>query len=244
MATTTPSRDAASARRPRPPVSEPAAASATGAATPAPAPADAGAAQAAAAEGQEALAMDSAFDAWSTRALRDHLAWEIAASAAMLRNAKAWREAQMQAAERAESTQLKAGERLLDARSLDDFAAIQFDLMRAHTEDTLQFGTRMAELVSLGLNQAIEQAAAGWLRNSEAAMSGWSDWMRLQSQLPQHADVAEAEVEHMTNPLGAMAWAQPAQEAMRQATSACLSAYNSWLESAGRWQGGPSAPAA
>jgi hypothetical protein len=231
MATTTPSREGANARRARNPADEPAAPQPE--ATPPPAPATA----------PDSPTMDAAFDAWSTRALRDHLAWEIAASAALLRNAKAWREAQMQAAERAESTQMKAGEQLLGAHSLNDFATIQFDLLRTHAEEALQYGTRLAELMAIGLNQALEQAAAGWLHSSEAAMNGWSDWMRLQSQLPQHADVAEAEVEHLTNPLGAMAWAQPVQEAMRQATTACMSAYNGWLESAERWQGGLSTPA-
>ena len=78
-------------------------------------------------------AIDTTLDAWSMQATRDQLAWEIGTCSALLRGARALREAQMQAAERAEATHLQAAEQLLTARGIADVAGVQMDLLRCST---------------------------------------------------------------------------------------------------------------
>jgi hypothetical protein len=80
-------------------------------------------------------AIDSTLDAWAAQFAREQLAWQIGISRAILRGAKAMREAQVQAAERAETACLKAGEQLLAARGVSEVGSLQLDLLRDGGEE-------------------------------------------------------------------------------------------------------------
>lgn len=185
--------------------------------------------------------LDSTLDAWGAEATREHLAWEIAACSALLRGARALREAQMQAAENAETAHLKAAEQLLSARGVDDFASIQIELLRSDAEGAMQYWTRLSEIVSRHLADSWQEAGAGWVRASETLMKGMGQWTRLQSSLPQTADIVEAEVEHVANPFAASPLVWPAQEAARQAMGLASQGWNEWLSWGSRLTNGNAA---
>lgn len=174
-------------------------------------------------------AIDTALDAWSARATRENLAFEITACRALLRSAKAWREAQLQSAERTEANYLRAADRLLAARGLEDFAEIQADLLRQDGEQVAQYWNELADLTARNSLAAIQELSEAWLRASSAMWQGMSQWSQLQSKLGGDADLVEAEVEHVTNAWSANPWVWPAQEAARQSMTVASSAWNEWL---------------
>lgn len=179
-------------------------------------------------------AIDSALDAWGAQAARDQLAWQINTCRALLRGAKAVREAQMQAAERAEAACLEAADQVLSARGIGDLGSLQLDLARRSAEAAMQHCTHLGEVVGRSWTEAIEEAAAGWTRMSTASWQGLLQWSRWQASLPASAEVVEAEVEHLTNPIAASPAVWPAQEAARQAMSLAASTWNDWLSWGGR----------
>jgi len=191
--------------------------------------------QEAPAESAEAAppAIDSTLDAWSSQAARESLSWQIDTCRALLRGAKAVREAQVQAAERAEASYLKAAEQLLSARSVADIGSLQLELLRANAEESLQHLTHLGELATRGWAETLQQAAEGWTRLGAAAWEGALQWSRWQASLPASADLVEAEMEHVTNPIAASPMVWPAQEATRQAMSLAAQTWNDWLGSLG-----------
>ncbi len=183
-----------------------------------------------AAEETEKPTIDTTLDAWSAQATRDQLAWEISACTAWLRGAKALREAQMQSAEQTEAAYLKAAEQLMSARGIDEFANIQFELLRQDAEQAMQYWQRMSEVLTRSLAEVYQEATAGWTRASESAMNGFNQWGKFQASLPQTADMVEAEVEHVANPLAASPMMWPMQEASRQAFDVASRTWNEWLQ--------------
>jgi hypothetical protein len=181
-------------------------------------------------------------DAWPIQASRDHLAWEIATCSAVLRGARGLREAQMQAAERAEQSHLEAAERLLGATGLDEMADIQLQLLRADAEQALQYWTRMGELATRGSLEACQEAMAGWARWSATACGGLSQWGRWPTTVRASAEQAEAQVEHVANPLAATPLVWPAQEATRQALDLANATWNDWMSWTGRLADGSARP--
>jgi hypothetical protein len=175
--------------------------------------------------------IDSTLDAWAAQFAREQLAWQIGISRALLRGAKAMREAQMQAAERAEAAYLKAGEQLLQARGVADIGALQLEMARAAGERVLLHATRLGEVSGRGLAETLEEAASGWTRLSAAAWDGLLQWSRWQAWAAPQGELVEAEVEHVTNPIAASPMVWPAQEATRQAMSVAASTWNDWLNS-------------
>ncbi|MED5619973.1 phasin family protein [Ideonella sp. BN130291] len=203
-------------------------------------PADAQAATAG--EPQATGTDDTGNDAWPAQAARDHLAWEIASCSAVLRGARALREAQMQAAERAEQAHLQAAERLLTAGGLDEIADIQLQLLRTDAEQALQYWQRLSELATRGALDTLQEAMAGWAQASASAWSGMSQWTRLPGALQATAEKAEAEVEHAANPLAASPLVWPAQEATRQAMDLANATWNDWMSWTGRLADGSARP--
>jgi hypothetical protein len=186
--------------------------------------------------------IDSTLDAWGAEATREHLAWEIAACSAVLRGTRALRQAQMQAAEQAEAAHLEAAEKLLTARSIDDFARIQFELLRVDTEGTLQYWTRMGELMAQSAADTMQELTAGWMRAGESMWQGLGRWSQFQAAVPQTADLVEAEVEHVANPFNASPMVWPAQEAARQAATLASQGWNEWLSWGSRLANGNTSP--
>jgi hypothetical protein len=178
-------------------------------------------------------AIDSTLDAWVAQFAREQLAWQIGVSRAMLRGAKAMREAQMETAERAETACLKAGEQLLAARGVGEVSALQLDLLRAGGEEVLQHWTHLNEVAGRSLSEALQEAATGWSRLGAAAWDGLLQWSRWQAWVSPQSDLVEAEVEHMTNPIAASPMVWPAQEATRQAMSLAAQTWNDWLGNLG-----------
>jgi hypothetical protein len=174
--------------------------------------------------------IDSTLEDWSTQATREQLGWEIAACRTWLRGARAVREAQLQAGERAEAAHLKAAERLLQARSLNEIAEIQLELMRADVDETLTHFMQLADLGTRSALEAFGEATEGWARASRSAWQGLNAWSHLQSLVASNGEIAEAEVEHFTNPLSASPLVWPAQEAARQAADFASSAWHDWVE--------------
>lgn len=194
------------------------------------------------AQGATAGDADAGDEAWPIQASRDHLAWEIATFSAVLRGAKALREAQMQAAEAAEQAHLQAAERLLTAAGLDDLADIQLQLMRAQAEQAMQHWGHLAELAARGSLDAMQEAIAGWARASVSTWSGMSQWARWPAALQATAEQAEAEVEHVANPMAASPLVWPAQEATRQAIDLANATWNDWMSWTGRLADGAARP--
>ena len=164
-----------------------------------------------------APAIDSALDAWSSGTAREQLAWEIGACRALVRGARALRQAQMEAADRAESIQLRAADQLLSARGVTDFASIQFELLNAHAQETMNYWSSLVEVGIRNATETMQEGAAGWVRLSTATWDGLAQWSRWQASIPQTADLVEAEVEHVAHPFIASPMVWPAQEAARQA---------------------------
>lgn len=173
-------------------------------------------------------AMDT-LDAWTARATREGVAFEIAACRAVLRATKAWREAQWQSAERTESNYLRAADRLLEARGLEDFASIQADLLRNDGEQLAQYWSELTDLATRNSLSTVQELTDAWLRANTALWEGFTQWSQLQSKLGGDADLVEAEVEHVTNAWSANPWVWPAQEAARQSMTVAGSAWNEWL---------------
>lgn len=174
--------------------------------------------------------LEAALEDWTVRTGREQLAWEIAAWRALFRNARAVRETQLQAAERAETTHMQAAEQLLQARDAGQVAEVQFELMRTTFEDALQYWTRVGEAASQGLLQAMQESADGWARVSANAWNGWLEWSRSQTLAASRGDIAEAEVEHLSNPLAASPWFMPMQEATRQMMDAARAGWRDWQD--------------
>jgi len=190
----------------------------------------------------ETPSLDATLDAWSTQTSREQLALEIATCSTLLHGARAVREAQMQAAEQAEKVYLQAAERLLTARSLQDLAGIQFELLKTDAESAVQYWSRLGELAARNAMDTFQEAAAGWVRLGSTAMAGFTEWTRLQSSLPQGVEIVEAEVEHLTNPLAASPMVWPAQEATRQAMTLASSSWNDWMSWTSRLANGATRP--
>jgi hypothetical protein len=184
-------------------------------------------------------AIDSALDAWSASTAREQLAWQINLCRAMLRSAKAVRQVQVEAAEHAEQAQMRAADQLLSARGVSEFAELQFALWRTNAEEATQYWSRLGETAVRSAAEALQESAAGWMRVSEAAWEGLSQWSRWQASVPQTAEVVEAEVEHVANPLNASPWVWPAQEAARQAFDVAAGAWRDWLSAANGNAGQP-----
>jgi hypothetical protein len=183
------------------------------------------------AEADEAAppAIDSALDAWSASATREQLAWQIGLCRTLLRGAKAVRQAQAEAAERAESAQLRAADQLLSARGVSDFAEVQFELLRTNAEEAAQYWNRLGEVAVRSAAEAWQEGSTGWGRASAAAWEGLMQWTRWQAAVPQTADLVEAEVEHVANPFAASPLVWPAQEAARQVLDMAAGAWRDWL---------------
>ncbi|MEW6707573.1 MAG: phasin family protein [Pseudomonadota bacterium] len=178
--------------------------------------------------------VDVALEDWTTKATREQLACEIAACRAVLRNARALREVQLQAAERAEAAHLAAAERLLQARGVGDVADVQFELLRTDFDEALQYWTRLGESAMRTAFEVMQESAEGFTRMSASVWDGWNQFTRWQAQAAQHADIAEAEVEHLANPLAASPLLWPMQEATRQTLDMANAAWHDWMDWTGR----------
>jgi len=202
-------------------------------ATPEPADAPPPAEAAAPVDSERDTTLEGAFDAWSNSVGKEYLAWQIGACTAMLRGAQALRTTQLEAAQRAEAAHQRAGQALLSVTSLGDLASIQLELARADADGATQYWAEVNSLVTRNLLEAMSELANGLTRMSSAAWISAAEWMKVQSALPQSADVLEAEVEHVTSPLAASPLIWPAQEATRQAMTLASSAWNDWIS----WSG-------
>jgi len=187
-------------------------------------------------------AMDSLED-WTAQTTREQLATEIAACRAVLRGARAVREVQLQAAERAESTHLKAAEQLAQANGFPDVARIQLDLLQADFDQALQYWTRLSEASVRTLFDTLQESAAHWTRLNTGAWEAWTQWSQLQAKAALRSDIAEAEMEHVANPLAASPLFWPMQEAARQTLDAAHAAWHDWADWTSRLGRAGDAPA-
>lgn len=185
-----------------------------------------------AAPAADATTLDEALSAWSGDAGRTWAGIGLALAAAWLQGARAVREEQRAAAERAEAACLAAGERLQSAADWQHAAAIQADLLREQLEDNVQTALRIGTL----WRDSTIALAGQWVEGcTRAQSSGFDNITRLaqvQAALPTSPEVLEAEAEHLANPLAAGPLMWPAQEAMRQGMGVATSVWNDWVQSA------------
>lgn len=178
-----------------------------------------------------ATTLDEALAAWSGDAGRTWAGLGLQLAAAWLQGARAVREEQRAAAERAEAACLAAGQRLQSAADWQHAAAIQADLLREQLEDNLQTALRIGALWRDNGLALAGQWAEGV---TQAQASGFDNITRLaqvQAALPTTPEVLEAEAEHLANPLAAGPLMWPAQEAMRQGMGVATSVWNDWVQS-------------
>jgi hypothetical protein len=185
------------------------------------------------ADSERDVTLEGALDSWSNSVGKEYLAWQIATCTALLRGAQALRNAQLEAAQRAEAAHERAAKDLLTVASLGDLASIQLELARADADGATQYWTEVGGVVTRNLLESMGQLTEGLTRMNGAVWSAATEWMKVQAALPQTADVLEAEVEHVASPLAASPLMWPAQEATRQAMTLASSAWNDWLS----WSG-------
>ncbi len=185
------------------------------------------------ADSERDTTLEGAIDAWSNSVGKEYLAWQIAACTSVLRGAQALRNAQLEAAQRAEAAHERAAKDLLTVASLGDLTNIQLELARADADGANQYWTEVSGVITRNLLESVGQLAEGLTRMNGALWNAATEWMKVQAALPQTADVLEAEVEHVTSPLAASPLMWPAQEATRQAMTLASSAWNDWIS----WSG-------
>lgn len=182
----------------------------------------------------DASTLDEALAAWSGDAGRSWASFGLNLAAAWLQGARALREEQRAAAERAEAACLATGQRLQRAGDWQHAAAIQADFLREQVDDTMETTLRLAGIARDSALKLASRMAEGWGDAQLSGFNGLSRWAEVQAKLPTSPEVLEAEVEHVANPFtaGPMMW--PAQEAMRQGMTLASSVWNDWLENSQR----------
>jgi hypothetical protein len=179
-----------------------------------------------------ATTLDEALAAWSGDAGRTWAGLGLQLAAAWLQGARAVREEQRAAAERAEAACLAAGQRLQSAADWQHAAAIQADLLREQLEDSVQTALRIGSLWRDNTLALAGQCAEGFVQAQASGFDNITRLAQVQAALPTTPEVLEAEAEHLTNPLAAGPLMWPAQEAMRQGMSMATSVWNDWVQTA------------
>jgi hypothetical protein len=154
-----------------------------------------------------------------------------------LRNALELREAQVEAARSAQKAHAQAAENLKRANGITELAAVQLELARADAQGAMQYWAKLGELTTKGAMDLWSESASGYAKLQNAAWSALLQFSRVQASLPVSAEVLEAEVEHVTNPVTSSPLVWPAQEATRQAMSLAASTWNDWLSWTGQVAG-------
>jgi hypothetical protein len=181
--------------------------------------------------------IDIVLDDWSESAAKEQIAWEISACTALLRSAQSVREAQLEAARRAREVHEQAAEQLKKAHGLSEVAQVQMELARADAEGAMQLFSKLGELTTKSALEMLSESAAGYAKLQNAAWSAMLQFSKAQAALPTSAEVLEAEVEHITNPVTSSPLVWPAQEATRQAMTLAASTWNDWLSWSGQVAG-------
>jgi hypothetical protein len=182
----------------------------------------------------DASTLDEALAAWSGDAGRSWASFGLNLAAAWLQGARAIREEQRAAAERAEAACLATGQRLQRAGDWQHAAAIQADFLREQVEDNMETALRLAGIARDSALKLANRMAEGWGDAQLTGFNGLSRWAEVQSKLPTSPEVLEAEAEHMAHPFTAGPLMWPAQEAMRQSMTLASSVWNDWLENSQR----------
>jgi hypothetical protein len=185
----------------------------------------------------EPAAIDAMLDDWSQSAAKEQIAWEISASNAVLRNAQALREAQLDATMRAQQAHEQCALQLEEANSINDLAVVQMSLAQAEAQSVFEYWAKLNESTTRGMLEACAEAANGCVRWQNAAWSAWLRLSQLRALLPRNAEELEAEVEHVTNPVTASPLVWPALEATRQAMTLATNSWNDWLSWTGEIAG-------
>jgi hypothetical protein len=172
--------------------------------------------------------LDTVIDGYSEATAKEHLAWEIAACTAWLRGAQAVRETQLAASRRAQQAHEGAAERLRQARTPSDIAAVQLELARSNAEGALALAGELAQVAAKNVADLWAESANGLARLHGAALNGALQWRQVQARMPQD-EAIEAEVDHVTSPIAASPLVWPAQEATRQAMTLAASTWNDLL---------------
>jgi hypothetical protein len=181
-----------------------------------------------------AATLDEALSAWSGDAGRAWANLGFSLCAAWLQGARALREEQRAAAERAEAACVAAGEKLQSAGDWQRAAAVQADFLRAQLEDNVQTVLRLAAIARDNAAALARRAAEGLSDAQLSGFNGLSRWAQVQAALPNSVEALEAEAEHLANPLAASPLVWPAQEALRQGMGFANSMWNDWVETAQR----------
>lgn len=181
--------------------------------------------------------IDIALDDWSENSAKEQVAWEISAATALLRSVQALREAQLEAARHAQQALEQAAAQLKKAHGIGEVAAVQVELARADAEGAMQLLGKVGELTTKSALEMWNESAAGYARLQNAAWSSLLQFSKAQAALPGSAEVLEAEVEHITNPVTSSPLVWPAQEATRQAMTLAASTWNDWLSWTGQVAG-------
>jgi hypothetical protein len=208
----------------------------TAARKPAPETRAAAAAAAAAADAND-TPIDIVLDDWSESAAKEQIAWEISATTVLLRSVEALREAQLEAARQAQEVHQQAAAQLKKAHGIGQLTAVQMELARADAEAAMQLMGKVGELTTKSALELWSESATGYVKMQNAAWSALVQFSKVQATLPQSAEVLEAEVEHITNPITSSPLVWPAQEATRQAMSLAASTWNDWLSWSGQVAG-------
>ena len=178
----------------------------------------------------DASSWDAALSGWTTDTGRAVLAWGFSMTAALLAGAKATRDVQREAAERAEAACLAAGERLQSTRDGLQAVGVQSDWLRAQNDEAMRLWTRLAEIGARTGAEVVQRTVEGWSSTSSVALAGLGRWAEVQAALPTTPEALQAEAEHVANPLAAGPLAWPAQEAWRQGMSFASSMWNDWVD--------------
>jgi len=181
--------------------------------------------------------IDIALEDWSESAAKEQIAWEISATTALLRSMQTLREVQLEAAQRAQEAHEQAAAQLKKAHGIGELAAVQMDLARADAEGAMQLMGKLGELSTKSALELWSESAAGYVKLQNAAWSALLQFSKVQAALPPSAEVLEAEVEHITNPVTSSPLVWPAQEATRQAMTLAASTWNDWLSWTGQVAG-------
>lgn len=175
------------------------------------------------------LTFDGVLNDWAEQLSREQLNCALALGTSLLHSTEKLAEVQVEFSRQAQQGFAQMKRQLQDAHGLADLGAVQTGLLQADWEAFSRSSLRLAELGAASLAQIWQEGSNGQTRMGCALWKSAMDWMRLQSTLPAHADILEAEVEHVLSPVTASPLVWPAQEAARQAALMAANGWNGWL---------------